>query len=102
EIDAEPEIARWGTLNLRFHMALYSACGSRRLLELIEQQYPAADRHVRVLLSHLQYREASQEEHRRLLALCRQGDIPRAGALLKDHFEAARSRLAGFLARGRS
>jgi DNA-binding GntR family transcriptional regulator len=102
EIDAESDVAHWGALNLRFHMALYAACGSRRLLEVIEQQYPAADRHVRVLLSHLRYREASQEEHRQLLALCRRGDIASAVALLKDHFEAARSRLARFFARGGS
>jgi DNA-binding GntR family transcriptional regulator len=102
EIDREDDVARWGALNLRFHMALYSACGSRRLLDLIESQYPAADRHVRVLLSHLQYREASQAEHRALLACCRAGQVEQALALLGDHLGAARTRLMQFLERGDS
>lgn len=102
EIDSEEDVARWGALNLRFHLALYSACGSRRLLDLIEAQYPAADRQVRILLSHLQYREASQAEHRALLGCCRVRQVEQALALLADHLEDARTRLMQFLERGES
>ena len=100
EIDGEEDVARWGALNLRFHMALYSACGSRRLLDLVEAQYPAADRQVRIILSHLQYREASQAEHRELLHCCRAGEVERAVTLLGHHLEGARTRLMQFLDHG--
>ncbi|TJW59181.1 MAG: GntR family transcriptional regulator, partial [Mesorhizobium sp.] len=55
QIDAEPNIGRWGTLNRAFHLALYSACGNTRLLGLIEAHHNAADRYVRILLSDPNY-----------------------------------------------
>ena len=50
-IDAEPNAARWGALNAAFHSLLYSQCGNRRLLDLIDAHHAAADRYVRALLS---------------------------------------------------
>ncbi|HLI13134.1 MAG TPA: GntR family transcriptional regulator [Alphaproteobacteria bacterium] len=85
EIDAEPDVGRWGALNRRFHLALYSACGNARLLGLIEAQHNAADRYVRILLSNLNYRARSQSEHRRLLAACRKRDLDQGLACLAKH-----------------
>ncbi len=85
QIDAEPDIARWGGLNRAFHLALYGACGNARLLNLIEAQHNAADRYVRILLSNLDYRARSQAEHRRLLAACRKGDEDQALTWLAKH-----------------
>jgi DNA-binding GntR family transcriptional regulator len=85
QIDAEPDVGKWGILNRIFHLALYSACGNARLLGLIEAQHNAADRYVRILLSNLDYRARSQSEHRRLLAACRKRDEQQALAALRKH-----------------
>lgn len=98
EIDGEADISRWGALNLRFHLALYSGCGRKRLLDLIEAHCVAIDRYVRILLSHLDYREESQAEHRHLLALCRRQEIETATRVLRDHLDGARIRLVNFMA----
>ena len=85
QIDAEPDIARWGALNCAFHLALSAACGNARLLGLIEAQHNAADRYVRILLSNLDYRARSQSEHRELLAACRKRDESQALMWLTMH-----------------
>jgi DNA-binding GntR family transcriptional regulator len=84
-IDAEASVAHWGTLNCSFHLKLYSACGNVRLLGLIEAQHKAADRYVRILLSGLDYRANSQNEHRELLAACKKRDGRTAAKWLKEH-----------------
>jgi len=85
QIDAEPDVGRWGTVNREFHLALYGACGNARLLGLIEAQHNAADRYVRVLLSNLDYRARSQAEHRKLLAACRRRNADQATSWLARH-----------------
>jgi DNA-binding GntR family transcriptional regulator len=85
QIDAEPNVGRWGLLNRAFHLALYSACGNARLLGLIDAQHNAADRYVRILLSNLDYRARSQSEHREILAACRKRDEREALRWLKQH-----------------
>jgi DNA-binding GntR family transcriptional regulator len=85
QIDAEPDVGRWGALNRAFHLALYKACGNARLLALIETQHNAGDRYVRILLSNLDYRARSQSEHRKLLATCRKRDAESALKWLTKH-----------------
>ncbi len=85
QIDAEPNVGRWGLLNRQFHLLLYRGCGNAKLLALIDAQHNAADRYVRILLSSLDYRLTSQAEHRAILAACRQRDCPQAVAILVAH-----------------
>lgn len=84
-IDQERDVGRWGTLNREFHLTLYRGCHNRRLLDLIEVQHNAADRYVRILLSNLDYRSRSQDEHRALLEACRKGDSASAQIILSTH-----------------
>ena len=93
QIDAEPDVARWGGLNQQFHLALYRACGNARLLALIEAQHNVADRYVRILLSSLDYRLRSQSEHRAMLAACSRGETDAAVELLKTHLREGSSTL---------
>jgi DNA-binding GntR family transcriptional regulator len=85
QIDAEANVAHWGTLNSAFHMTLYGRCDNDRLLGLIETHHHAADRYVRVLLSNLDYHSRSQEEHRKMLDACRRRDAKTAAAVLRGH-----------------
>jgi DNA-binding GntR family transcriptional regulator len=95
QIDAEPDIGRWGILNRAFHLVLYGACGNGRLLGLIEAQHIAADRYVRILLSSLDYRARSQVEHRRFLAACQARDGDQAVACLTKHLRDGSRTLVG-------
>ena len=97
QIDAEPDIARWGTLNRAFHLALYGPCGNTRLLGLIEAQHNAADRYVRILLSNLDYRSRSQSEHRKILVACRRRDKDQALTWLAKHLRDGGKALVKFI-----
>lgn len=97
QIDAEPDVGRWGALNRAFHLALYRPCGNGRLLGLIEAQHNAADRYVRILLSNLNYRTRSQAEHRRLLGACRRRNRELALKLLKQHLREGSTALVKFV-----
>lgn len=101
EMDTESDIGRWVDLNRRFHLTLYADAGSR-LLDLIESQYVAVDRYLRLELAEMNNAEESQEEHRAILAACRARDVEQAVALLEPHVYEAGIDLASALSRRRS
>jgi DNA-binding GntR family transcriptional regulator len=94
-IDEEPDVARWGILNLAFHMALYNPCRNTRLLSIIEAQHGAADRYVRIFLSNGDFRCLSHSGHRAIIAACRQGDEVLAVQALAEHLQDGRQKLIG-------
>lgn len=102
EMDAEPDAARLGELNRRFHMTLYGGAGRPRLLALVDQQLAAADRYLRFHLAALGREHLSQAEHRGLLGACRAGAAEDAAALLCRHIAAADRNLQAFLEARRS
>lgn len=93
QLDREEDVARWGVLNRDFHLTLYSACGNSRLLTLIEAQHNVADRYVRIILSNLDYRGLSQEDHHAMLAACRRRDAAAAVEALQKHLRDGRDTL---------
>ena len=97
EIDAEPDVAKWGELNRRFHLELYGGIEGSRLYAMIEAQYRHLDRLVRLVLSQLDYAEKSQAEHRLLLQQFRDGDADGAANTLRDHLAISSARLAELL-----
>lgn len=102
QLDRETDVGRWGQLNREFHLALYRDCGNRRLLDLIDAQHTASDRYVRIVLSNLDYRERSQDEHRAVLFSCMQGDEAAAIGHLTRHFRDACAALLDYMkSRGR-
>lgn len=100
ELDVEKDIGRWVDLNRRFHLMLYSAAGAR-LLTLIESQFHAVDRYLRIELVEMDNAADSQEEHRAILAACRQRNVQRAIALSEPHIVEAGLDLAEALRRRR-
>ncbi|MBA8879505.1 GntR family transcriptional regulator [Phyllobacterium myrsinacearum] len=94
-IAAEPDVSRWGTLNLAFHMTLYNPCRNSRLLSLIEAQHGAADRYVRIFLSNGDFRNLPHKGHRGIIAACRQGDEAQAVQILAEHLQDGRQKLIG-------
>jgi DNA-binding GntR family transcriptional regulator len=96
EMDLEQSIGRWVDLNRRFHLTTYSGAGAR-LLALIQNQYDAVERYLRLELAELHNADESQEEHRAILAACRAGDAAQAVAELEPHVREAGIDLAQFI-----
>lgn len=97
ELDSEPDVAKWGELNRRFHLTLYAGLKGSRLHAMIEAQYLHLDRLVRLVLSQLDYAEKSQTEHRALLQHFRDADADAAMRVLRDHLTVSSSNLAALL-----
>jgi len=97
-IDGEADVTlRWGELNRAFHGALYAAAKRPRLLELIRIQHISFDRYLRVYLTVADYGTKGQEEHRQILAACREHDVELAVELLTQHIDNVSKSLLTFL-----
>ncbi len=94
EIDNENDPSRMGELNRRFHMTLYSAAMSPRLIALTEQHLVAADRYLRFHLA--TDGDMGQAEHRALVAACRVHDEAEAVTILTHHLARAEAALTAF------
>ncbi len=97
EIDKEPDVAKLGELNRRFHLTLYAPLQGTRLHTMVEAQYRHLDRMVRLVLSQLDYAETSQAEHRALLQHSRDRNGERAADTLRSHLTVSSNRLADLL-----
>lgn len=100
DLDIETDIGRWVALNRRFHLTLYAGAGAR-LIALIESQYDAVDRYLRLELVEMDNAGDSQDEHRAILVACRERDVAKAIALSEPHIAGAGLDLADALDRRR-
>lgn len=78
-------VDEWAEYNRRFHLALSSASNNRRLRRLIEEFCLNTDRYTHVAMSLATGKERPQVDHYRILAACRDRDVPRVVALLEEH-----------------
>lgn len=83
----------WRDLNLAFHMCLYRPCNRPRLVKMIEDVMLGTDRFLRTHISATVGREGPQSDHRRLLALCAEGQAAAALRLLEAHIERTKAAL---------
>ncbi|MCM5557440.1 GntR family transcriptional regulator [Pleomorphomonas sp. JP5] len=98
EMDSEPDPARMGDLNRRFHMTLYGAAGRPKLIALTETHLTAFDRYLRFQLAAKGRSHLSQDDHRDMLDAARQGDTEGAIRTLRRHIDTAASNIAAFFA----
>ena len=97
ELDNEPDVAKWGELNRRFHLSLYAGLKGSRLYAMVEAQYLYLDRLVRLVLSQLDYAQTSQAEHRTMLKHCRDRNTDGAVDILRIHLTKSSTHLAALL-----
>lgn len=83
----------WRDLNLAFHLCLYRPSGRSKLVKMIEDVALGTHRFLRTFVSATVGRVGPQEEHHRLLTLCRTGDAERALQLLEAHIAHTQSAL---------
>ncbi len=85
EKNADP--SRWGEMNWRYHWTLYLPCNRPKLLAMIEANYGHVSRFTRMQVSLATGKDRPQQEHRKLLELCREGQVDEAVELLEKHIE---------------
>lgn len=90
---AARDVARWGELNARYHMALYQHAAQPRTLSIVTALLQASDRYTRLQMNRAPALARAQREHRRLVSLCRDGEVAKACAFLVTHIEAVRADL---------
>jgi DNA-binding GntR family transcriptional regulator len=90
----EPNPARWGEINWRFHWTLYAPCERPKLLALIEQNYGNVGRFLRTQVSAATGRDKPHREHYEILQACVEQNATRAVKILERHIVAAQKAVA--------
>lgn len=96
EMDSR-DASRWGELNTALHMRLYERAGQPRTASIVASLLQGTDRYTRMQLAFTDGRPRAQDDHTKLVALCREGQIDAAAALLATHIEDAGAALVGYI-----
>ncbi|GLO72375.1 GntR family transcriptional regulator [Phaeobacter inhibens] len=105
EMDASydaDDVATWGTLNHRYHSALYSAAERKLTNEVLQGLSLHSDRFIRMHLSVMKQREPAKAEHRDLLALAQARNSDAACAALTRHISRTKEELLTLVAENRA
>lgn len=97
---AAQDVAQWGQLNARFHLALYRHARQPRTLAIVTSLLQTSDRFTRLQMNRAPAFTRAEKEHRQLLRLCREGKTPKACDYLVAHIEKVRQDLHALLKRG--
>jgi DNA-binding GntR family transcriptional regulator len=79
------ESDEFGSLNKRFHLAIYSVLRERQLLRLIEMLWDQVPRSGSVLVLAPEHAPQTQREHRAILAAIERGETETAARLTHEH-----------------
>jgi DNA-binding GntR family transcriptional regulator len=93
----EPDPARYVERNEQFHMSLYAPAERPRLMELIGQMHRRGERYLRLKLGLPIHKDASDAEHRAILAALAGRDIEQAQTLVARHLLATGELIYRFL-----
>jgi len=85
ELRREDHVSAWGRLNWQFHSTLYSRATLPRFMAVIRNVNNSGERYTRLQLYLTHGIKRANEEHHKILELCRNRDVPAACALLRDH-----------------
>ncbi|MCB0154977.1 MAG: GntR family transcriptional regulator [Anaerolineae bacterium] len=95
-IDHESEPFRWSELNWEFHALLYQPAAMPRVMTTVRTLHVNVSRYF-LIYEAMHYQARSQQEHRQILAACRQGDVAGACATLESHLSGSATELIAFL-----
>jgi DNA-binding GntR family transcriptional regulator len=94
------DVARWGQLNARYHLALYRHARQPRTLAIVTSLLQTSDRFTRLQMNRAPALTRAESEHRKLLRLCQEGKVAQACDYLVAHIEKVRRDLHALLKRG--
>ncbi len=89
ELKREDHVSGWGRLNWEFHSTLYARAHQPRFMAIIRNVNNSGERYTRLQLYLTHGIKRANEEHHRILELCRQRDVAAACKLLREHIEYA-------------
>jgi DNA-binding GntR family transcriptional regulator len=89
ELRREEHVSAWGRMNWQFHSILYSRANQPRFMAIIRNVNNSGERYTRLQLYLTHGMKRANEEHHRILELCRERDVPAACKLLRQHIEYA-------------
>src|SRR5215472_3665763 len=89
ELNREDHVSGWGRLNWQFHATLYSRAKQPRFMAIIRNVNNSGERYTRLQLYLTHGIQRANEEHHKILELCRQRDVAAACKLLREHIEYA-------------
>jgi len=89
ELEHEAHVASWGRLNWQFHSTLYSRANRPHFMAIIRNVNNNGERYTRLQLYLTHGMQRANEEHHRILELCRSRDITAACKLLRQHIQYA-------------
>lgn len=89
ELKREDHVSGWGRLNWEFHSTLYARANQPRFMAIIRNVNNNGERYTRLQLYLTHGIERANEEHHRILELCRKRDVAAACKLLREHIEYA-------------
>ncbi len=84
-------------LHRKFHLSLYAANCSGRLIELISKQFDLAERYLRLERLVMNFADEDKAEHVELFDACRQRDASAAERILKTHIGEAGQTLSAMV-----
>lgn len=96
-LQREEGLARWGRLNWEFHSALYAGAQKPQFMAVIQMVNNNGERYTRMQLWLTHGVQRATEEHREILALCRQRNVHAAVEALDRHIRHAGRSLKEFV-----
>jgi len=94
---ATGDTSHWGMLNADFHLSLYEPSGRSVTLAFLRRISVQADRYIRLQITLTDAVSDGAQEHQRMFALSRDGDVPAATRLLTRHISRTREQLLRIL-----
>ncbi len=89
ELKREDHVSGWGRLNWEFHSTLYARANQPRFMAIIRNVNNSGERYTRLQLYLTHGIQRANEEHLKILELCRQRNVAAACKLLREHIEYA-------------
>jgi len=89
ELRREDHVSGWGRLNWQFHSILYSRANQPRSLAIIRNVNNSGERYTRLQLYLTHGMKRANDEHHKILDLCRQRNVMAACQLLHEHIQHA-------------
>ena len=93
------DVAQWGQLNARYHLALYRHAAQPRTLAIVTALLQTSDRFTRLQMNRAPALTRAESEHRKLLRLCQDSKVAQACDYLAAHIEKVRQDLLLLLQR---
>jgi DNA-binding GntR family transcriptional regulator len=98
-LDRETDVAEILRLNTAFHAAIFRSANRPFFLKSIESVRTNLSRYWRLAWEELGHKPRSQQEHRKILTLCRKKEADAVGREMEDHIRETGSLIVSYLKR---